>query len=256
MRKTPTPLLPYVQRRSTSLKLEHSDREHDTNTFNSNYYKENRWAYALTPPVESLSKTTTRPISSPSPEPNPEPNPGPRLQHDILHETRLRQVAEALILRMETMPHKRIKTNHHTPPPPCYYDRIIALAHEVFQQYGTGYTERVYQEGIYFSAYKENIPCLMERCVHVTHDNIPLAIGKVDLEVASRYVFELKISAYNATNLKKDTLQIEKYLRAYAMNKQTIHKAALIYFTPSGVRVVQIDPFRANDVEVDVSGSE
>jgi hypothetical protein len=120
---------------------------------------------------------------------------------------------------------------------------MITLAHTVFKLYGVGYTERVYQEGMYLSAYKENIACLMERHVYVNHDSTPLYIGKVDLEVAGRFVFELKIHPFNTSNLKKDRIQIEKYLKAYAINKHVIDRAALIYFTPDGVHVVEVDPF-------------
>ena len=140
-------------------------------------------------------------------------------------------------------PTKRVKRCKTGPPEQDMYDTMISLAHMVFDQYGTGYTERVYQEGMYFSAYKKNIPCLMERNVYVNHDETPLFIGKVDLEVAGRFVFELKIHPFNQSNLKKDRLQIEKYLRAYAMNNHIIDRAALIYFTANGVRVVQVDPF-------------
>jgi hypothetical protein len=141
-------------------------------------------------------------------------------------------------LDQHRMVRKRTSSNQHPA-----YDTMIALANSVFQMYGTGYTERVYQEGMYFSAYKKNIPCLMERNVYVTHDSTPLFIGKVDLEVAGRYVFELKIHPFNTANLKKDTTQLEKYLRAYAMNHHIIRRAALIYFTENGVRVVEVDPF-------------
>ena len=146
-------------------------------------------------------------------------------------------------------PTKKVKRCKTRPPDENIYNKIISIAKDVHDLYGTGYTERVYQEGMYFSAYKIGIPCLMERNVFVTHDETPILIGRVDLEVASRFVFELKIHAFNESNLKKDTLHIEKYLRAYAMNKHIIDRAALIYFNGNGVRVVEIEPFFLLDNE-------
>jgi GxxExxY protein len=191
-------------------------------------------------------------------------NGGSRIDVQQIHETLQAQCVQdertpdstqqnqegALILSFKKDPvltTKRLKSTFVTQP---VYDSMIALAHTVFKQYGTGYTERVYQEGMYLSAYKKNIPCLMERHVYVTHDSSPLFIGKVDLEVAGRFVFELKIHPFNTQNLKKDRIQIEKYLRAYALNSHVIDRAALIYFTPDGVRVVEVEPFFACHVNV------
>ncbi|KAJ1466714.1 hypothetical protein T484DRAFT_1756420 [Baffinella frigidus] len=130
------------------------------------------------------------------------------------------------------------------------FQKIMDIANNVFDQYGVGYTERVYQEAMYFSAYKQSIPCLMERNVYVTHDNIPLFIGRADLEVDNRLLFELKIHPFTPANVRKDRLQLEKYLRAYALNCHKIDLAALIYFGDRGVNVVLVAPFQVLAVGV------
>ena len=141
-----------------------------------------------------------------------------------------------------------------TESPPPHTDKmfqtIIDIANSVFDQYGVGYTERVYQEAMYFSTYKQGIPCLMERNVFVTHDNVPLFIGRADLEVDNRLVFELKIHPFTPSNVRKDRLQLEKYLRAYALNNHTIDLSALIYFGDRGVNVVLVAPFKVVAVGV------
>jgi GxxExxY protein len=130
------------------------------------------------------------------------------------------------------------------------FQTIIDIARTVFDQYGIGNTERVYQEAMYFSAYKSGIPCLMERSIHIVHDDMPLLIGRVDLEVDNKLVFELKIHAFNAVNFRKDRVQLQKYLRAYAQNNQVIENAALIYFGEKGVHVVNVTPYSVNSVNV------
>jgi GxxExxY protein len=262
----PKPDIPYIHKsskRKFSLNNTTSFEDPIINTsflknssFNNDYYRENRWAFPGF--TSTLINPVPPPFSEPVSEPIVEPfnentntiiepfNENTNTIRDEFTEN------DELVLRFSPIntaptpyPSKTEKLNRskkQLPQQPTY-DKIIALANIVFNQYGTGYTERVYQEGMYFSAYKNNIPCLMERHVYVTHDNTPLFIGKVDLEVAGRFVFELKIHAFNNQNLKKDRIQIEKYLRAYAINHHIIDRAALIYFTPKGVRVVEVEPF-------------
>ena len=81
----------------------------------------------------------------------------------------------------------------------------------------------------------------MERYVNINHFAAP-RLGKVDLEVDGRFVFELKATAVTEHTVKIDNMQIDMYLQAYAFNKHSIDRAALIYFTPKGVEVVEVDP--------------
>jgi GxxExxY protein len=130
------------------------------------------------------------------------------------------------------------------------FQQMLDIATNVFNQYGVGYSEKVYQEAMHLSAYKQGIPSLIERPVHVLHGDVPLLIGRVDLEVDNRLLFELKIHTFNATNVRKDRVQIQKYLRAYAQNQHVIEHAALIYFNECGVKVVNVTPFQVNSVHV------
>jgi hypothetical protein len=237
----PIPAIPYLNKRSKI----------------GNSCTKNRWMFPglRSVSIESLSvqppalhpPIVPEPAPEPAPQPAPEPEPAPGPEPVILRFNNM--VRDTTSLSPPPSPKKEVKRCKKQLPDEPIYDSMISLAKTVFDQYGTGYTERVYQEGMYFSAYKKNIACLMERNVYVTHDSTPLFIGKVDLEVAGRFVFELKIHAFNEPNLKKDRLQIEKYLRAYAMNHHVIDRAALIYFTPYGVRVVEVEPFWLIDNE-------
>jgi GxxExxY protein len=258
--RKPKPDIPYLHKASKrKLSLNNTTSFEDPTTktsflknssFKKDYYRENRWAFP------GFTSTLINPVPPPFSEPVSEPLESEAIVEPFKENTETMQDEptenDDLVLRFRPMktapilsPSKTFEVKRSTKqlPQQPIYDKIISLANIVFDQYGTGYTERVYQEGMYFSAYKDNIPCLMERHVYVTHDNTPLFIGKVDLEVAGRFVFELKIHAFNHQNVKKDRIQIEKYLRAYAINHHIIDRAALIYFTPKGVRVVEVEPF-------------
>ena len=127
------------------------------------------------------------------------------------------------------------------------YAKVLSLARDAFARYGPGCKERDYQLGIFNSSWftKSNIQIKMERYVNINH-YYPPCLGRVDLEVAGRFVFELKVIRLRPwvptkCNVEKDRLQLEMYLQAYAFNKHQIDRAALIYFTPTGVVVVEVD---------------
>ena len=121
--------------------------------------------------------------------------------------------------------------------------KVVSLAKDVFAQLGPGCSERDYKEAIanspWFSA--NNVTCVMEHRIDINH-YFRTPINWVDLLVDGRYVFELKIHAFTKYRLERDReVQLDKYLQAFAFNKHTIHCAALIYFTPTGVEDEEVD---------------
>ena len=123
------------------------------------------------------------------------------------------------------------------------YAKVLSLAREAFARLGPGCKERDYQLYIYNSPWfsQNNIQIRKERYVNINHYAAP-RLGRVDLEVDGRFVFELKATAVTEHTVKIDNMQIDMYLQAYAFNKHSIDRAALIYFTPKGVEVVEVDP--------------
>jgi len=120
------------------------------------------------------------------------------------------------------------------------YHKVISLANDTLTHLGPGCWERVYHLGIYESAWfsENNIDVQMERVIKLNHMKKP-GFGRVDLQVGGCYVFELKTTTPTEFNIKVDTLQIERYLHAYAFNNHTVHRAAILYLTPKGVIVVE-----------------
>ena len=122
------------------------------------------------------------------------------------------------------------------------FEQMLALAKDAFVRHGPGCAEKVYEQAMLDLAREHGIPCLKQRFINMNHYS-PRRLGRVDLEVDGRYVLELKITAPTECNVQKDREeQIDPYLQAYAFNDHTIDCAALIYFTPTGVVVVPVDP--------------
>jgi len=121
------------------------------------------------------------------------------------------------------------------------YDKVLSLANDIFDQHGPGCLELIYQRGIYDSSWfnENNIVRLMEPRISINYCDPP-KYGFVDLEVDGCYVFELKIGEPTEYRVTKHRMQLEKYLRAYALNHHVIERAALVYFTKTGVVVVEV----------------
>jgi hypothetical protein len=81
------------------------------------------------------------------------------------------------------------------------------------------------------------LPTMTERELFVDHGEGSLLVGRVDLEVARTCLYEFKIGS---PNIARDTEQVNKYLCAYDINKETILVACLVYFTHSGLVVHEI----------------
>ena len=117
------------------------------------------------------------------------------------------------------------------------HDHMLRVFSDICARYGTRYSESLYQRAIVRRAYLDMIPIMMERELFVDLGEGSLLVGRVDLEVASSCLYELKIGT---PNIAKDTEQINKYLCAYDLNNEAIRIASLVYFTNNGVVVHEV----------------
>jgi CRISPR/Cas system-associated exonuclease Cas4 (RecB family) len=67
-----------------------------------------------------------------------------------------------------------------------------------------------------------------------------LGKGRVDLEVARRFLLELKVTLPTEKNVRKDRRQLLRYLTTYQEQELQIERAALVYFANNEVRVVEV----------------
>jgi hypothetical protein len=119
----------------------------------------------------------------------------------------------------------------------CVHAHMLHIFQEIHSRYGVRYTESLYQRAIVRRTYLDMLPTMYERELFVDHGEGSLLVGRVDLEVAGNCLYEFKIGT---PNIARDTEQVNKYLCAYDMNKESILIASLVYFTQCGLVVHEV----------------
>ena len=114
---------------------------------------------------------------------------------------------------------------------------MIDMFSDICARYGTRFSESLYQKANIRRAYTCMIPIMTERELFVDLGEGSLLVGRVDLEVAGKCLYELKIGNPNVT---KDSEQVHKYLTAYDLNQETIEIASVVYFTNGGIVVHEV----------------
>jgi GxxExxY protein len=117
---------------------------------------------------------------------------------------------------------------------------LLEAAFAAYAALGDGCSERTYQKKLYYALYCLDIPCIIERPVHTTEHGMTVGKGRVDLEVARRFVLELKVTLPTEKNLRRDTRQLLRYLSTYQEQGHQLERAALVYFANDEVRVVEV----------------
>jgi hypothetical protein len=121
--------------------------------------------------------------------------------------------------------------------PKAVHSHMLDIFSQIHTRYGVRYSESLYQRAIMRRAYLDMLPIMAERELFVDHGEGSLLVGRVDLEVAGTCLYEFKIGT---PNIAKDTEQVNKYLCAYDINKETIRIASLVYFTQNGLVVHEV----------------
>ncbi|KAJ1487068.1 hypothetical protein T484DRAFT_1787578 [Baffinella frigidus] len=120
------------------------------------------------------------------------------------------------------------------------WGNLLEVVGDVYFELGDGCSEKAYQLALLNKLYKMNIPCLVEKNVYKIESGVPILTGRVDIEIASEFVLELKVSPPSATNLRKDKKQLRRYLSAYSENNSPLERAALVYFGNFEVQIVEV----------------
>ena len=147
-----------------------------------------------------------------------------------------------IVLRVARQP---IRSNSVDPPIRCKpwlvdWCSVIEAAGDVYFNLGDGCSERMYQEALLHALYIMNVPVLIERPVYAMNGGMTVMKGRIDLEIARRFILELKVSAPTTANLRKDKKQLRRYISAYNDNGVRLERAALVYFGNGEVRVVEV----------------
>ncbi|KAJ1468656.1 hypothetical protein T484DRAFT_1754941 [Baffinella frigidus] len=119
---------------------------------------------------------------------------------------------------------------------------VLEIFSQVFHKHGDNCTEKMYQNAVAAELYKRNYACITEKKIFRSDGGFSsVEIGRIDLEVEQRLLFEFKVHNATAANIRKDKAQLGKYLRAYRDSGHTLERAAVVYFSNSEVRVVEVE---------------
>jgi len=119
----------------------------------------------------------------------------------------------------------------------CRLLEIVAIS---YWEHGPDNSEKSYVDKVFFNLYAEGIASIRERTIYSTVDGVSICRGRVDLEVAGRYLLEFKITEPSATNIRKDTRQLMRYLVTYDESHFAMQKAALVYLFGGEVRFIEV----------------
>jgi len=120
----------------------------------------------------------------------------------------------------------------------CSLVEIVAAA---YFENGLDCSENSYRDKIFYNLYNLGIPAIRERTIYSTIDGVSICRGRVDLEIGSSFILELKIIEPSPNNIQQDSKQLMRYLRTYRdMQKTEIQKAALVYLFGGEVRFIEV----------------
>jgi hypothetical protein len=117
------------------------------------------------------------------------------------------------------------------------HDAVVQISKNIHYNFGPNCSESLYQRAVLRATYLKNLPAMLEREVFTDYGQGSLLVGRIDLEVASCCLYEFKSSKIN---IAEHSLQLQRYLRAYDNNNETIRVAALLYFTQTGIFVHRV----------------
>ena len=117
---------------------------------------------------------------------------------------------------------------------------IIDVICDSYAEHGPYNSENSYVNKTFFKLYELGVPAIRERKLYSVVNGVSISRGRVDLEVAGKFLFEFKIIEPSPTNLRKNARQLIRYLQTYAEAGTPIQKAALVYLFANEVRVVEV----------------
>jgi GxxExxY protein len=120
------------------------------------------------------------------------------------------------------------------------WSNLLELTGQTYFELGPNHSEKAYQTSLMYRLYQQGIPSLVERCVYVHENNTTVLAGRVDLEVNQRFLLELKICPPTSNNVHRDRKQLRRYITAYKKNNEHLENAALVYFSCSEVRIIEV----------------
>ena len=117
---------------------------------------------------------------------------------------------------------------------------IIEVICDAYREHGPDNSEKSYVDRVFYKLYELGVPAVRERPLLYTVGGVSVSCGRIDLEIAQKYLFEFKIVPPTPKNLRKNSRQLMRYLRFYAQEGIPLQRAALVYLYANEVRIVEV----------------
>jgi hypothetical protein len=117
---------------------------------------------------------------------------------------------------------------------------IDDIANSYFE-HGFDCSEKSYVDKVFYKLYDRGVPAIRERPLFSTCEGVSCSRGRVDLEIASKFLLEFKVIEPSQNNVKKDRRQLLRYLRTYAEMGRPMERGALVYLYSGEVRIINVN---------------
>ena len=117
---------------------------------------------------------------------------------------------------------------------------LIDTCCDAYFAHGPDCSEKSYVDKIFYKLYELGVPAIRERPLFATENGVSISRGRVDLEIASKFLLEFKIIEPSPNNVKKDRRQLLRYLKTYHEMGRPMQRAALVYFYSGEVRIINV----------------
>jgi hypothetical protein len=107
-------------------------------------------------------------------------------------------------------------------------------------EHGFDCSEKSYVDKVFYKLYDRGVPAIRERPLFSTCEGVSCSRGRVDLEIASKFLLEFKITEPSPNNIRKDRRQLLRYLRTYQEMGRPMERGALVYLFACEVRIINV----------------
>lgn len=93
------------------------------------------------------------------------------------------------------------------------YNKIVSYAENIYKELGIGYKEHIYVNAMITHLHKDNILYANEVIIPINYNGMQLGYERADIIIYEPEQYILEFKAMNTNITKKDSNQLEKYLK-------------------------------------------
>lgn len=93
------------------------------------------------------------------------------------------------------------------------YNKIVDYAENIYKELGVGYKEHIYVNAMITHLHEDNILYANEVVIPINYNGMQLGYERADIIIYKPEAYILEFKAMNTNITKKDSNQLEKYLK-------------------------------------------